>query len=159
MTIGISVKCEETFSQLMGVHTAAAIMKIRVKFLLKASNRSTIEYNYTTLLNILPKNCIPYYRDICSSMIVVALPTISRKQKQPGCLSAEEWITKIWSVYTVGKSRKFAGGVGNKSCGMRYPRLQTESLHIFFHCGCQMRTFRFLCLIWNRTLSQMKQKI
>ena len=34
-------------------------------------------------------------------MVVAALFTISRKQKQPTCLSTDEWIMKTWYKYTI----------------------------------------------------------
>ena len=67
------------FLQLVGVHTATAIMEIRVKILPKASNQSTVKHSYTTLLSILPKNSVSCYWDICSSVLIVALFTTYRK--------------------------------------------------------------------------------
>ena len=32
---------------------------------------------------------------------IAALFTIARERKQPICLSTEEWIKKIWSIYTM----------------------------------------------------------
>ena len=34
-------------------------------------------------------------------MFIVALFTIARTWKQPRCLSANEWIKKLWYIYTV----------------------------------------------------------
>ena len=34
-------------------------------------------------------------------MFVVALITIARTWKQPKCLSADEWIRKLWYIYTI----------------------------------------------------------
>ena len=34
-------------------------------------------------------------------MFTAALVTIARKWKQPRCLSADEWIQKLWYVYTM----------------------------------------------------------
>ena len=34
-------------------------------------------------------------------MFIVALFTIARTQKQPKCSSAEEWVKKMWCVYTM----------------------------------------------------------
>ena len=40
-------------------------------------------------------------RDICNPMFIIALFTIARTQKQPRCPSADEWIRKLWYVYTM----------------------------------------------------------
>ena len=40
-------------------------------------------------------------RDTCTPMFIVALFTIARTWKQPGCSSADEWIRKLWYIYTV----------------------------------------------------------
>ena len=38
----------------------------------------------------------------CVSMFIVALYTVARTWKQPKCPSTEEWIKKIWHIYTHG---------------------------------------------------------
>ena len=40
-------------------------------------------------------------RDMCTSMFIPALFIIARIWKQPRCLSADEWIRKLWYKYTV----------------------------------------------------------
>ena len=40
-------------------------------------------------------------RDTCTPMFTVALLTIARMWKQPRCPSADEWIRKLWYVYTM----------------------------------------------------------
>ena len=39
--------------------------------------------------------------DSCTPMFIVALFTIVRPWKQPKCPSTEEWIKKIWYIYTM----------------------------------------------------------
>ena len=39
-------------------------------------------------------------RDTCTSMFTAALFTIGRTWKQPRCPSADEWIRKLWYIYT-----------------------------------------------------------
>ena len=34
-------------------------------------------------------------------MFIAALFTIARTRKQPKCLSTDEWIKKMWYIYTV----------------------------------------------------------
>ena len=40
-------------------------------------------------------------RDTCTPMFITALFIIARIWKQPRCLSADEWIRKLWYVYTM----------------------------------------------------------
>ena len=39
-------------------------------------------------------------RDMCTPMFI-ALFTIARTQKQPRCPLADEWIRKLWYIYTM----------------------------------------------------------
>ena len=40
-------------------------------------------------------------RDTCTLMFIAALFIIARTWKQPRCPSADEWIRKLWYIYTV----------------------------------------------------------
>ena len=40
-------------------------------------------------------------RDMCTPMFIAALFIIARTWKQPRCLSADEWIRKLWYIYTM----------------------------------------------------------
>ena len=40
-------------------------------------------------------------RDLCTPMFIAALFTIARTWKQPKCLAADEWIRKLWYIYTM----------------------------------------------------------
>ena len=39
--------------------------------------------------------------DVCTPMFIAALFTIARTWKQPRCPSADEWIRKLWYIYTM----------------------------------------------------------
>ncbi|XDC70076.1 hypothetical protein R6Z07F_001249 [Ovis aries] len=41
-------------------------------------------------------------RDTCTPMFIAALFIIARTWKQPRCPSADEWIRKLWYIYTMG---------------------------------------------------------
>ena len=41
-------------------------------------------------------------RDTCTPMFITALFTIARTWKPPRCPSADEWIRKLWFIYTMG---------------------------------------------------------
>ena len=40
-------------------------------------------------------------RDICTPMFIAALFIIARTWQQPRCPSADEWIRKLWYIYTM----------------------------------------------------------
>ena len=40
-------------------------------------------------------------RDTCTPMFITALFTIARTWKQPRCTSLDEWLRKLWYVYTM----------------------------------------------------------
>ena len=40
-------------------------------------------------------------RDMCTPMFITALFIIAKTWKQPRCPSAEEWIRKLWYIYTM----------------------------------------------------------
>ena len=40
-------------------------------------------------------------RDTCTQMFITVLFTIARTWKQPGCPLADEWIRKLWYIYTM----------------------------------------------------------
>ena len=41
-------------------------------------------------------------RDTCTPMFITAPFIIARTWKQPRCPSADEWIRKLWYIYTMG---------------------------------------------------------
>ena len=62
-----------------------------------------MEANYFTILWWV----LPYIEetrtetDTCTTMLIAALFTIVRTWKQPRCPSANEWIGKLWYIYTM----------------------------------------------------------
>ena len=46
------------------------------------------------------KTIIP--KESCITMFITALFTIARTWKQPKCPSTDEWIKKMWHIYTMG---------------------------------------------------------
>ena len=52
------------------------------------------------LLGIYPKKTI-IQKDTCTPMFSAALFTIARWWKQPKCPSTDEWIKKMWYIYTM----------------------------------------------------------
>jgi hypothetical protein len=53
------------------------------------------------LLGIYPKDVSTGNKDTCSTMFIAALFIKSRSWKEPRCPLTEEWIQKMWYVYTM----------------------------------------------------------
>jgi hypothetical protein len=54
------------------------------------------------LLGIYPKECDSgYSKGTCTPMFIAALFTIAKLRKQPRCLNTDEWIKKMWYLYTM----------------------------------------------------------
>ena len=52
------------------------------------------------LLGIYPEKTI-IQKETCTTMIITALFTIARTRKQPKCPLTDEWIKKMWYIYTM----------------------------------------------------------
>ena len=53
-------------------------------------------------LGIYPKKAAAQFeKDSCTPMFISALFTIAKKWKQPKCPSVDEWIKKMWYLYTM----------------------------------------------------------
>jgi hypothetical protein len=53
------------------------------------------------LLGIYPEDAPTWNKDTCSTMFTAALFIIARSWKVPRCPSIEEWIQKMWYIYTM----------------------------------------------------------
>ena len=52
------------------------------------------------LLGIYPEKTI-IQKESCTKMFIAALFTIAGTWKQPKCPSTDEWVKKIWHIYTM----------------------------------------------------------
>ena len=53
------------------------------------------------LLGIYPKDSPACNKDTCSITFIAALFIIARSWKEPRCPSKDEWIQKMWYIYTM----------------------------------------------------------
>ena len=63
------------------------------------------------LLGIYPEKTI-IQKDICAPMFISALFTIARIWNQPKCASTEEWMNKMWYLYTM----EYYSAIKNEIC-------------------------------------------
>ena len=60
-----------------------------------------LEDSTITLLGIYSEDAPTCNKDTCSTRSIAALFKISRSWKEPRCPSTEEWIQKMWYIYTM----------------------------------------------------------
>ena len=53
------------------------------------------------LLGIYPEDSSACNKDTCSTMFIAALFVVARSWKEPRCPSMEEWIQRMWYIYTM----------------------------------------------------------
>jgi hypothetical protein len=53
------------------------------------------------LLGIYPEDVPTGNKDTCSTMFIAVLFIVARSWKDPRCRSTEEWIQKMWYIYTM----------------------------------------------------------
>jgi len=53
------------------------------------------------LLGVFPKDAPTYNKSTCSTIFITAFFKIVRSWKEPRCPSSEEWIQKMWYIYTM----------------------------------------------------------
>jgi hypothetical protein len=54
-----------------------------------------------------------YSRDTCTLTFISALFIIAKLWKQPGCPTIDEWIKKLWYIYTM----EYYSATGNNDMG------------------------------------------
>jgi hypothetical protein len=76
-------------------------MENRMEIPQKTRDRTAIRSSDTPLGIYSKEHKTGYSRDTCTPMFNAALFTISELWKHPRCLTTDEWIKKIWFIYTV----------------------------------------------------------
>ena len=61
------------------------------------------------LLGIYPRDTPIYNKDTCTTMFIAALFIITRSWKEPKFPSLDEWIQKLWYIYTMTSTTKLLG--------------------------------------------------
>jgi hypothetical protein len=59
------------------------------------------------LLGIYPEEVQTGNKNTCSTVFKAALFIIARTWKEPRCSSTEEWIQKMWYIYTASKNNDY----------------------------------------------------
>jgi hypothetical protein len=76
-------------------------------------------------LGIYPKDCdTGYSRGTCTPMFIAALFTIAKLWKQPRCPTTDEWIKKMWYLYTI----KFYAAMKNEMFSLAVKWMELENI-------------------------------
>ena len=89
-----------TPSLLVGMQTCTTTLKISMVVSQKIGNQPISGPSNTTLEHV-PKGCSIILKNIYSTVFIAALFIITRTWKQPRRPSTEEWIKKMWYIYTM----------------------------------------------------------
>jgi hypothetical protein len=72
-----------------------------VRWFLRKLDIVLLENPAIPLLGIYPEDVLTGKKDTCSTIFIAALFIIGRNWKEPRCSSTEEWIQKMWYIYTM----------------------------------------------------------
>ena len=87
-------KCGEFSPFLVGLQAFTITLEISLVVTQKL-------WHNITCLGIYPKGSPTFNKDTCSTILIAALFIIARSWKEPRCPSTEEWIQKMWYIYTM----------------------------------------------------------
>ena len=88
---------------LVGMQTSTATMENIVEIVWRFLKKLEIELPYDPAITLLGMHTeeTRIERNVCTPMFITALFVIARTWKQPRCPSADEWIRKLWYIYTM----------------------------------------------------------
>ena len=88
-------------AQLVGLQTGVATVENSMEFPQKTKNGIAF-WPGNSIARIKPKNPeTPIQKNLCTPMFIAAQFTIAKYWKQPRCPSINEWIKKLWYIYTM----------------------------------------------------------
>jgi hypothetical protein len=91
-------------SMAVSVHTTTVIMEIIISSESWFLRKMRIHLPHSPailLLGICPKGAPSHHKGTCSIMSIACLFILARNYKQHRCSSTEEWINKMWYIYTI----------------------------------------------------------
>ena len=85
----------------MGLRAGTTTLKISLVVPQKTVHSTTGRSSNTSPGHIYPEDVVTGNKDTCSTMFIAALFIIARSWKEPRFPSTEEWIQKMWNIYTM----------------------------------------------------------
>ena len=86
---------------LVGMQTGKAAVENGVEVPQKIKNRTTLLPSNSTTRNLSKDTGVLIHRGTCTPMFIATLSTIAKLWKEPKCPSTDEWIKKLWLIYTM----------------------------------------------------------
>jgi hypothetical protein len=92
----------EPHTLLVGMQASTTTLRNNMEDFLKKLNIDLPYDPAIPLLGIYPQECAPVYnRATCTAMFIEALFAIAKLWKQPRSSTNDEWIKKMWYLYTM----------------------------------------------------------
>ena len=85
---------------LVGLQAGTVTLEISLSIPQKIGH-STTGRSRNSSPGYIPEDVSTGNKDTCSTMFIAALFIIARSWKEPRCPSTEEWIQKMWYIYTM----------------------------------------------------------
>jgi hypothetical protein len=123
----------------------------------KPKNRSPYELGFP-LLRIYLKECeSAYKKGTCTPMFTAALFTIAKLWKQPRCPTTDEWIKKMWYLYTM---EFYLATKKNEILSFTSKWMELENIVLSEVSQVQKaKTCMFFSHMWNVDLTQIQQYV
>ena len=86
---------------LVGMQAGAATLENSMEVVQKTKNRTTLQPRNCTTKNLFKETGVLIRRGTWTPRFIAALSTIAKLQKEPKCLPTDEWIKKLWFIYTM----------------------------------------------------------
>ena len=86
---------------LVGRQTGAATLENSVEVPQKIKKRTILQPSNSTTRNLPKDTGVLMHRGTCTPIFIAVLSTIAQLWKGPECLSTDEWIKKMWFIYTM----------------------------------------------------------
>ena len=92
-----------SFALLVGMQAGAATLENSILWRFLKKLKTKLPYDSAiALLGIYPRDTgVLFRRGTCTPMFIAALSTIAKVWKEPKCPSMDEWIKKMWYIYTM----------------------------------------------------------
>ena len=100
-------------------------LQISVSWFLRKLGNNLPQDQVISLLGICPKDAQSYHKDTCSTMFRAALFVIARTWKQSKCPLIQEWIRKMWYIYTM---EYYIAGKNNDSLNFSGKWMELENI-------------------------------
>ena len=85
---------------LVGKQTGAAALENSMEVPPKVENRAALRPSNCTTGYLTQRYNVVIRRGICTPMVIAAMFTIAKLWEEPRCPSTDEWIKKMWYIYT-----------------------------------------------------------